>query len=809
MTANETKALGGMQTEMPVFVWDARYEVGVPMVDTQHRRLVGLLNTLGELYARGASERLIRQVFEGLAAYAVYHFQMEEGLMAKYGIDTEHEASHKAAHAAFADKAFAAMAKVHDDPMGATGELLTFLTKWLIYHILGVDQRMAAEIHAIERGESKESAKEIAEKAMTESSSVLLEAFNHMYENLSARTHAYWEASHRLKSEIRERKRAELQLAARLKEATCLGEIAAVMEKRELSIRVALEQILAIAPKAWPQPVALRLASAMGEFGSTVNPAVLSGQQSTVMVDGAPFGVLSFGFKGQEPSEDEHNPELLGHLAERIGEFIERRQAQDARRKLSLAVEQSPVSIVITDKDGAIEYVNACFSQLTGYRREEVLGKNPSILKSGETPIEQYHAMWHSLKAGRTWEGEFHNRKKNGETYWESANISPILNSAGEITHYLAVKQDVTQRKLADSALRDSNTQLSMSVAEMEAHAREMTLLNRMSDLIQTCVTQEEACRVVAETAGDLFNQLGGAMALKSHRENYLETVAQWGQGMDSEPLFTFDDCWAMRRGQAHDVMEGRNSVRCNHFKAEVNAPYLCLPMSVVGETLGLVTLLKPVGVTAERLHNWRQVAVAFAESIKMSISNLKLREALREQAIRDPLTGLHNRRYLQSMLPRELSRAVRAQRTLALVMMDVDHFKRFNDTYGHKAGDLVLQEVARAIESSLRNSDLACRYGGEEFVLVMPEVDRETAFSRIESLRAQVAGLSIQFDGPQLPPVTLSAGIACCPDDGVDEDLLLRDADLALYSAKQAGRNRIALYSPGMDEGAVLLNHH
>jgi diguanylate cyclase (GGDEF)-like protein len=198
-------------------------------------------------------------------------------------------------------------------------------------------------------------------------------------------------------------------------------------------------------------------------------------------------------------------------------------------------------------------------------------------------------------------------------------------------------------------------------------------------------------------------------------------------------------------------------------------------------------------------LGDWRQLALSFAESIKMSISNLKLREALREQAIRDPLTGLYNRRYLENVLPRELNRSVRSQRPMSVVMVDIDHFKRFNDTYGHKAGDLVLQAVARTMQEFLRSSDLACRYGGEEFVLLLSEMEGEMAVRRVERLLEQVSLLAIEIEGLGLPTITFSAGVASCPLHATQQEQLLGLADAAMYSAKNGGRNRVLLYGAAM----------
>ncbi len=168
--------------------------------------------------------------------------------------------------------------------------------------------------------------------------------------------------------------------------------------------------------------------------------------------------------------------------------------------------------------------------------------------------------------------------------------------------------------------------------------------------------------------------------------------------------------------------------------------------------------------------------------------------EELQKQAIRDPLTGLFNRRYLDETLPREIHRALREEEGLAVVMIDLDHFKAFNDEWGHEAGDLVLLGVAEALLDGLRASDIACRYGGEEILVVMPGADAEEAVARISAISAQVRNMDASAKGRNLPPVTFSAGVATVPEHGNNAEMLLRAADRALYMAKETGRNRVVV---------------
>jgi diguanylate cyclase (GGDEF)-like protein len=217
----------------------------------------------------------------------------------------------------------------------------------------------------------------------------------------------------------------------------------------------------------------------------------------------------------------------------------------------------------------------------------------------------------------------------------------------------------------------------------------------------------------------------------------------------------------------------------------------------VQGETLGVLSLIDNTIQKGEHPPGLRQLAVTVGETIKLSLSNLKLRDELRSQAIHDPLTGLFNRRYLDETLPRELNRAQRLGTSLCVVMLDIDGFKQFNDSFGHGPGDSLLREFGRILREYLRKSDISCRYGGDEFVLVLPDSSIADTQERVEQIRIFVKGFQIRYGEEMAGVITLSAGIAQSPEHGTDESELLRAADEAMYTAKQAGGDRISIYQP------------
>jgi diguanylate cyclase (GGDEF)-like protein len=227
------------------------------------------------------------------------------------------------------------------------------------------------------------------------------------------------------------------------------------------------------------------------------------------------------------------------------------------------------------------------------------------------------------------------------------------------------------------------------------------------------------------------------------------------------------------------------------------------VPLTVQGDTLGVLCLIGAEPTRSETQLSQLHVALTVGETIKLVLSNLRLRESLRIQANHDPLTGLFNRRYLNDSLSRELNLSQRRGAPLSVAILDVDHFKRFNDTFGHDAGDFALREAARVMSMNLRKSDIACRLGGEEFALVLPDSSLAATRERVEQICAIVKQSEIRHAGHLLGTMTLSAGIAGSPEHATSARELLRAADIALFAAKRAGRECVVLYAPDRVETA------
>ena len=349
------------------------------------------------------------------------------------------------------------------------------------------------------------------------------------------------------------------------------------------------------------------------------------------------------------------------------------------------------------------------------------------------------------------------------------------------------------ERLRAQNALQQANEMLTEWVRELEVRNKETLLLNEMGDRLQTCLTTEEACAVITKSALLLFPNDCGALFVTNPSKNLVEVMAVWGGFAAQEPVFSPESCWALRSGRVHRVDDPAKSPICAHVQPGMRNGYLCVPMVAQGEAIGVLHLQmgppgpdgRPVMTDAKN-----RLALSVSDHLGLALASLRLRETLHIQSIRDPLTGLYNRRYMEESLERELRRADRKQRPLAALMLDLDHFKRFNDTLGHAAGDATLRSIGNFLQSRMRKDDIVCRYGGEEFTIIMPESSLEVATQRAERLREDCKRLEISLNGQFLGNVTFSVGIACFPDHGTTAEQLLHIADLALYRAKAAGRD-------------------
>ena len=391
-------------------------------------------------------------------------------------------------------------------------------------------------------------------------------------------------------------------------------------------------------------------------------------------------------------------------------------------------------------------------------------------------------------------DGAERNIHERGDIIFEAKTHKP-LKLVGSV-------QDVTERVQAEIRLNNANQELAEKVKELEQRTREINLLSQMGSRLQSCKNIEEAFIEIGNAAELLFPTWSGALCITSASRTAVETVVDWGKTVGGERVFTPDDCWALRQGQMQSFRRGEKTAPCRHIDPREVAESLCVPFMAQGEALGIVSLQLRVGQQQQEpfarssVEAASQLAGVLAKQVALALGNLKLKESLKNQSICDPLTGLFNRRYMEESLEREFSRANRNKSSVAIVMMDLDHFKLFNDTFGHQAGDALLRTLGDFLKRNTRGQDIACRYGGEEFALVLTDSNLTGALRRAEVLRGQIKQLSVEYAGQLLGTVSVSIGVALFPDHGATMSDVLRASDQALYAAKREGRDRVSVWT-------------
>jgi diguanylate cyclase (GGDEF)-like protein len=365
-----------------------------------------------------------------------------------------------------------------------------------------------------------------------------------------------------------------------------------------------------------------------------------------------------------------------------------------------------------------------------------------------------------------------------------------------------------TVLKRLQQRVAERTDELELTLSRVKRQSRQATLLAEMGGFLAACAAAGEASAAIARFVTQIIPEWSGAIYLVNPSRNLLLAAERWGAAPPTRDTCKPEECWALRRGQMHRAGGSSSGMVCAHVKPDVIAETLCMPMVAQGELLGLLYFVSAAPGKGD-LHGPRdsdeQIMVNVAEAASMAIANLKLRDMLRQQSIKDPLTDLYNRRYLEESFERELALAKRERHTVAVFMLDVDHFKKFNDSFGHDAGDAVLRALGHLLKETIRASDIACRFGGEEFTLILIGAGRDDAVQWAERLMSRVRKLETQGGGQPLARITISMGLALYPDHGQDGETLLQAADVALYDAKRSGRDRLVVFQAPVDDASQL----
>ncbi|OQX32355.1 MAG: hypothetical protein B0D96_12220 [Candidatus Sedimenticola endophacoides] len=427
-------------------------------------------------------------------------------------------------------------------------------------------------------------------------------------------------------------------------------------------------------------------------------------------------------------------------------DITESRRGEVELRKLSRALEQSPASVVITDVQGRIEYVNPKCQEMSGYSEAELLGRNPRLFKSGDKSPREYAELWATISAGREWRGQFHNRRKDGSIYWESASISPVRDPQGGITHFIAVKEDITARKRSEEQLRMYGT-----VFETITEGIMVTDADNRIKIVNpafTRITGYQPEEVVGENPRMLSSGRHSPAFYAELWESLLERGSWSGEIWDRRRDGTLYPAW-----------------------------------------------LSLVAIFDERRRLLEYVAV-FSDITHRKESE----EQIRRQANYDALTGLPNRSLLRDRLSGALKSARRERWKVALLFVDLDRFKEVNDSLGHVAGDELLQRIGERLRGCVREADTVARFGGDEFVLLLEDI------KQVSDAADVCKKILRELDGPVALHgrdvfVGASIGVTLYPDDAADANTMLRNADMAMCRAKDAGRNNYQFFTLAMNE--------
>jgi diguanylate cyclase (GGDEF)-like protein/PAS domain S-box-containing protein len=506
--------------------------------------------------------------------------------------------------------------------------------------------------------------------------------------------------------------------------------------------------------------------------------------------------------------------------------------ARDRELYFRTMAEAVPEIIWTSGPDGMVDYFNQRFFDYTALSYEQGRGAGWTVIIHPDD-LALCVAKWESaVQDGDAFDAEYRLRRKDGTYLWFLCRANPIRNLEGVIVKWFGTCTDIESQKqnmqiLQDEVLErtlqlaDANERLQKEMlekdlarqrldqqtesmmTELQKRSERATLLAKLGELLQSCITREEVFAAALGFAPKIFPASRGAIALLNPSRNLADVIGSWTDCRVGALEFEPTACWALRTGHPHRVPADDSTAPCAHA-AGVNVSYLCIPILAQGETLGIMHF-QAIEEGPQLEGAELSFKTTFAGQVGLSLANIRLREALRIQSVRDVLTGLYNRRYLEETLEREVRRAARAQQSLGILMIDLDHFKTFNDSYGHDAGDAVLRETGMALTKGVRAEDFVCRFGGEEFVVMMPTADLKSSCARAERLRLKMKELTILHQGKAMGMVTISVGVAVFPEHGTSPKELMAAADAALYQAKRAGRDQVTVAAPKVVEDLAI----
>ncbi|MEH1885938.1 diguanylate cyclase [Nostoc sp.] len=468
------------------------------------------------------------------------------------------------------------------------------------------------------------------------------------------------------------------------------------------------------------------------------------------------------------------------------------RELQRSQQIQRLFLDQGPFGAYIKDEQSRVLYYNQEIQSRFSVDSQEWLGKTDSeFLKDpeeGRRVMENDRVVLKTLSPLKLIE-EIKIADDEQPCYWLSFKF-PFSDGATGDRRIGGISIDITESIEAQRSLTDLNRQLEERTLKLEAKKRELIYLSDMADMLYCCESEDEVYQVVALTCSKLFPSMSGCIYIIANSKNYVQMNSSWGDEKSSKEIFSISQCWALRRGKLNLLSPCNSGLMCSHLIQPINGAHLCFPLFGQGEIVGILHLYALEEISPED----QQITEIIARTLGFALNNLSIKKRLAYDNLRDGMTQLFNQSYMETILEQRLAEAERSGQPLSVIFLDIDNFKAYNSRYGHLTANIVIRGLAKLLLKSIRSFDIPCRWGGEEFVIVMPNMTLETLRKRVEQLRLDVEQMQLKDGDRILQGITASFGIAVS-ESGITVTDFLNRANQAMLEAKRTGKNRVIEY--------------
>ncbi|MBE9104634.1 diguanylate cyclase [Nostoc cf. edaphicum LEGE 07299] len=468
------------------------------------------------------------------------------------------------------------------------------------------------------------------------------------------------------------------------------------------------------------------------------------------------------------------------------------RELQRSQQMQRLFLDHGPFGAYIKDEQSRILYYNQELQSRFSVDAQEWVGKTDTEFlpdpEEGRRLMENDQVVLKTLRPLKLIE-EVKIPGNDQPCYWLSFKF-PFSDYATGAYRIGGISIDITESIEAQRSLTDLNRQLEEKTLVLEAKKRELIYLSDMADMLYSCESEDEVYQVFALTCSKLFPNMSGSIYIIANSKNYVQMNSFWGGERKSKEIFSLSDCWALRRGKLNLLSPRNSGLMCSHLIQPVSGTHLCVPLFAQGEVIGILHLDALEEISPED----RQTSEIIARTLGIALNNLSIKQRLTHENLRDGMTQLFNQSYMESITEQRLAEAERSGQPLSMIFLDIDNFKSYNSRYGHVTANIVLQGLAKLLLKSIRSFDIACRWGGEEFVIVMPNMTLETLRKRVEQLRVDIEQMQLKDGDRLLESITASFGIAVS-EPGITVKDFLNRANQAMLEAKRTGKNRVREY--------------